>query len=62
MHCAGVKCTALIYAQNARMCLQFSLQCIIPLPLRHPGGKSQTAGGRGPGQLHSWEGEGEEGK
>ena len=22
------------------------------LPLRHPGGKSQTAGGRGTGQLH----------
>ena len=25
----------------------FPRQCILPLPLRHPGGKSQTAGRRG---------------
>ena len=30
----------------------FPRPCILPLPLGHPGGKSQTAGGRGTGQLH----------
>ena len=32
--------------------IMFPRQCILPLPLRHPGGKSQTAGARGTGQLH----------
>ena len=30
----------------------FPRQCILHLLLRHPGGKSQTAGGRGTGQLY----------
>ena len=32
--------------------IMFPRQCILPFPLHHPGGKSQTVGGRGAGQLH----------